>query len=155
MEDLFECFACVPASARAARELLARLQEPLAGDDAVLAGLVLSELVTNALRHGCPQLTGTIGVRVVRTPGTLRIEVHQPGPLFDPEVLARSGPPGDGGWGLRLVDRVAREWGGDPEGRYAWADLALTGGGSERSEAGPPKEQRRPQAERHKHDADG
>lgn len=125
------------------------------GDDAILAGLVLSELVSNALRHGCRQPSDTIGVRLVRHDGALRIEVHQPGPLFHPEILARAAPPGDGGWGLRLVDQVCRDWGSDPDGGCVWADLALTGGGRPASEAGPAQQQGRPQTEGHQHQADG
>jgi anti-sigma regulatory factor (Ser/Thr protein kinase) len=68
------------------------------------ATLMTSELVTNALVHGI----GTISLRLDVEPGALRIEVSDQGNV----ALAPSPSPGaHGGWGLRIVDQLADDWG--------------------------------------------
>lgn len=96
---------------RAAREALAaalgggRVGERLAGD----ALIVLSELVTNAIRHGGARTTDEeVLVHAALLPGALRLEVTDPGPGFKP---GGHGPRADGGYGLHLLDRVASRWG--------------------------------------------
>ena len=70
-------------------------------EDAVL---MVSELVTNALTHG----VGTISLQIDAAPDTLRVEVSDEGNV----KLAPSPTPGaHGGWGLRIVDRFADDWG--------------------------------------------
>jgi anti-sigma regulatory factor (Ser/Thr protein kinase) len=68
------------------------------------AALLVSELVTNALVHGI----GTITLRIDVEPAALRVEVSDEGNV----ALAPSPTPGaHGGWGLRIVDQLADEWG--------------------------------------------
>ena len=70
-------------------------------EDAVL---MVSELVTNALTHG----VGTISLQIDTAPDTLRVEVSDEGNV----KLAPSPTPGaHGGWGLRIVDQFADDWG--------------------------------------------
>ncbi|MBG0832445.1 ATP-binding protein [Planomonospora sp. ID67723] len=71
-------------------------------DDCVL---VVSELVTNAIRHG-------------GAPCVLRLgggEGHVYGELFDPGTgaprMRETGPEATGGRGLRIVDALADDWG--------------------------------------------
>ncbi len=89
--------------------------------------LVVAELATSAVTHGL--LPGhDVPLRLVRSPGRLRVEVsdprgeHRPGP---PEC-----PPGadaEGGRGLLPVDQLAEEWGvaacDDGIGKTMWAVL--------------------------------
>jgi anti-sigma regulatory factor (Ser/Thr protein kinase) len=68
------------------------------------AALMVSELVTNALVHGI----GTISLRIDLEPDALRIEVSDGGNF----AIAPSPTPGaHGGWGLRIVDQLAGDWG--------------------------------------------
>lgn len=90
------------------------------------AELVLSELVTNALRVRVPR-DRQVGVRIARSleNGLLRLEVSDAG-SGKPEVRA----PGDdetGGRGLLLVEALAHRWGVDERaggiGKTVWAEL--------------------------------
>ena len=105
--------ALAPSRARAAvRDLLGNALE-----DSVLSSVVLmtSELVTNAVRHSSASDSSTpVGLRVVRFLESIRVEVDDPGPGFDPssQVLEPLLPgPDQGGRGLFVVDRAAQRWG--------------------------------------------
>ncbi|MFJ9725527.1 ATP-binding protein [Streptomyces sp. NPDC101209] len=91
-----------------------------------LAALLVSELVTNALRHA----TGPIGVRLVRPaalPGVLLVEVSDPLPDLPRERVAR--PEDESGRGLQLVAHSSRRWGTRPggAGKTVWFELAVPG----------------------------
>ena len=106
--------------ARARARTREQLQEWRLGDLAVTAELVVSELVTNALRHG----TGPVWM-VLHYDGALRIEVgdasHEP-PLLVPPHLD-----GTSGRGLALVDALAAKWGTQHHsaGKTVWAEIVL------------------------------
>jgi anti-sigma regulatory factor (Ser/Thr protein kinase) len=82
--------------------------------------LVTSELVTNAYQHG----TGTIEIRVKPSGGHLLIEVLDQGSPAD--VAIRPGTGEFGGWGLRIVDELATEWGVQGRNTHVWAKLPLS-----------------------------
>ncbi len=85
------------------------------------AELVISELVTNALRHGL----GDIVVRTSLADGDLlQVSVTDSGPELP--ALQPVDPGRVGGVGLRIVDRLASEWGvaSFPGGKTVWAILA-------------------------------
>ncbi|MES9621605.1 ATP-binding protein [Streptomyces tuirus] len=89
-----------------------------------LAALLVSELVTNALRHA----TGPIGVRLVRPSGlggVLRVEVSDP--LPDPPRERAARPEDESGRGLYLVASSSRRWGTRPGagGKTVWFELAV------------------------------
>ncbi len=87
-----------------------------------MAELLVSELVTNAVRHA----RGPVEVRMVH--GTsLLIEVTDPVP--DPPRERSSGPEDEGGRGLPLVARESRRWGTrrEPVGKTVWFELSLPG----------------------------
>jgi anti-sigma regulatory factor (Ser/Thr protein kinase) len=91
-------------------------REIIAGDGAVPAEvrddilLLVSELVTNAVRHGDVGPDGSVRVELQRWPQHVRVEVIHPGRGFEHEAVP---PPSDtgSGWGLVLVDRIADRWG--------------------------------------------
>jgi PAS domain S-box-containing protein len=71
--------------------------------------IVVSELVTNAIRHGGARgPDAQLRVDAAFLDGVLRIEVTDPGPGFEP---GGHGPRADGGYGLHLLDRLAARWG--------------------------------------------
>lgn len=85
----------------------------LSGELRETAALLLSELVTNALRHGSPP-GREIVVTVRRTDGLLRMEVEDAG-----DTLPRPRTPdpvGECGRGLALVAALADDWGGAEAG---------------------------------------
>jgi anti-sigma regulatory factor (Ser/Thr protein kinase) len=85
--------------------------------------LLLTELITNSLRHSGVTPGDEIGVKAELNEGTVRIEVHDPG--RDGPVEVR--PPGahGGGYGLFLVDRLTNRWGVDRRnGTTVWAELS-------------------------------
>ena len=93
--------------------------------------LLVSELVTNAVRHGgmaSPDDVITVHAEVLRD--RLRLEVRDAGPGFEratprPRDLDRGG----GGLGLVLLDRLAERWGVDgADGEVCvWAEFARDG----------------------------
>jgi anti-sigma regulatory factor (Ser/Thr protein kinase) len=74
--------------------------------------LVVTELVTNSVRHGGVPTTGHIDVMLELNQDGIRGRVADPGIGFQ---LDPDGPtPRDGGgFGLYIVDRLARDWGVD------------------------------------------
>jgi anti-sigma regulatory factor (Ser/Thr protein kinase) len=93
-----------PEAARRGLEALRTTFDDTTVDEAVL---LVSELVTNSVRHAGLGEGDTISVEVRQAEGSLRVEVSDPGAGFD----ADPSPRGDGGWGLLLLDRVADRWG--------------------------------------------
>ena len=77
--------------------------------------LLVTELVSNCVRHAGLAGSDLIRLRVIVRAGVLRVEVRDPGVGFEPR-LAEPQPDQIGGWGLRIVDRVADRWGSRPEG---------------------------------------
>lgn len=93
-----------PASVRAARELVAIHGVGLTARRLDDAGLMASELVTNALRHG----RGAITIRITSGRDDVTVEVADEG---HGDVAIAPSPGASGGWGLRLVDALADAWG--------------------------------------------
>ena len=87
--------------------------------------LLVTELVTNSLRHGGLGTGDAIDLVVQIEPKTLHVEVHDPGPGFDVPVAAESADLG-AGWGLYLLGRIADRWGieGGPS-TCVWFEMDL------------------------------
>jgi anti-sigma regulatory factor (Ser/Thr protein kinase) len=85
--------------------------------------LVVSELFTNAVRHG----TGEVSVRIALDDGVVRVEVADGGGGRPVERVPDPTGRDPGGWGLRLVGQLADEWGADVrEGHtMVWAERAV------------------------------
>jgi chemotaxis protein methyltransferase CheR len=80
--------------------------EPLPVDRAIPLGLIVNELVTNAVKYAFPSETGgTVVVTLKRIPGELRLMVSDDGKGVDPRRA-------DSGLGGRLVESFARQLGG-------------------------------------------
>jgi anti-sigma regulatory factor (Ser/Thr protein kinase) len=83
--------------------------------------LVVSELVTNAVRHGRLAAGDPIDLEMTSEKGRVWISVHDSGPGFSPAPHAN----GEGGFGLAIVAQVATEWGVDraPDGCTVWCTV--------------------------------
>jgi PAS domain S-box-containing protein len=80
--------------------------ELLPTDRAIPIGLIVNELVTNAVKYAFPgEAKGTVMVTLKRVPGELRLTVADDGQGLDPRRV-------DSGLGGRLVDGFAQQLGG-------------------------------------------
>jgi anti-sigma regulatory factor (Ser/Thr protein kinase) len=86
--------------------------------------LLVTELVTNAVRHGGATDDGPVQVEFRRRNGRIRVEVVDPGTDFEPTTPPTKGD-ASGGWGLFLVDQIADSWGVSPapDGTCVWFEL--------------------------------
>jgi len=110
-----------PEAAVTARRALGRLRSDLDGPTLESLRLLVSELVSNAVRHaGAPN----VDLLVMVTRPSVRVEVADPGPGFEPEGRRRDQDP-EGGWGLFLVASLADRWGVAREGSRTrvWFEL--------------------------------
>jgi chemotaxis protein methyltransferase CheR len=83
--------------------------EMLPTDRAIPMGLIVNELVTNALKYAFPSETkGTVAVSLKRVSGELRLTVADDGKGVDPRRA-------DSGLGSRLVEGFAQQLGGQVE----------------------------------------
>jgi anti-sigma regulatory factor (Ser/Thr protein kinase) len=113
-----------------ARSLTASHLRHLDGGVASDAELIISELVTNSVRHAGVRPDQLVTVDLMRLDERLRITVTDPGSDVQPRLLAQS-PDGLGGHGLRLVAQLSTEWGVGRDAVGAtqvWCDLVLAPG---------------------------
>jgi anti-sigma regulatory factor (Ser/Thr protein kinase) len=113
-----------PGEARAALSPLAKALPTQVYLDACL---LVSELVTNSVRHARLRPQDPIRLQVEASDRLLRVEVSDPGEGFGanpPEPVAERGP---GGWGLFLTERLADRWGVDRESGWTtvWLEVDL------------------------------
>lgn len=118
-------FPADPGAVRAARAAV-RGQLGLWNLDSLgdLTALLVSELVTNALRHA----TGPIGVRLTRPAhagDVLLVEVSDP--LPEPPRRRAARPEDESGRGLQLLASASHRWGTRPGagGKTVWFELAV------------------------------
>jgi len=85
--------------------------------------LLVSELVTNAVRHANLGANDVIGLVVELAGDALRVEVHDPGGGFVPSAPSPD-PARPSGWGLYLVAELADRWGVDSDDTtLVWFEL--------------------------------
>jgi anti-sigma regulatory factor (Ser/Thr protein kinase) len=87
------------------------------------AELLVSELVTNAVRYA----EAPIGLELELSPPTLLVKVSDP--LPDPPRQRQAARTDEGGRGLELVHRLADRWGAHAEGggKVVWFEQAVPG----------------------------
>jgi anti-sigma regulatory factor (Ser/Thr protein kinase) len=109
-----------PANARRALdELAGELPSQVLED----IRLLVSELVTNSVRHASLSPDQWVGLAVQIEEDTVRVEVIDPGPGFRP-TLMRPTPYQESGWGLYLVEQVANRWGVVDDGTiHVWFEI--------------------------------
>ena len=115
-----------PEAAADARRAIAELRADLDPPLMETLRLLVTELVTNSVRHTeCDSLT----LRIAIGKAAVLTEVTDEGPGFDPEKAVEAEQPEvhapGTGWGLFLVQRLARNWGVKEDGgsKRVWFEL--------------------------------
>ena len=95
-----------------------------------VADLLVTELVTNAVRHGGGQEHDHIEVEVDVDEHRLRVEVRDEGGgtgALEPPRDTDTRDAGEGGFGLLFVNSLADRWGSErsPIGTTVWFELDL------------------------------
>jgi anti-sigma regulatory factor (Ser/Thr protein kinase) len=110
-----------PEAAASARSALSRLRADLDQPLIETLRLLVTELVTNSVRHTAADSL-TLSVAIGRS--AVLTEVADTGPGFDPQCVENSGNE-DTGWGLYLVERLADKWGVRHDGpnKRVWFEL--------------------------------
>jgi len=116
----------IPANteaARLAREAVMFLAEGIPQEELETARLLVTELVTNSVRHGPTGRKATVELHVGVERDLLRIEVAD----RSTTPARRKPPTHEGGYGLALVDAMASRWDAGPQnGRnVTWFELDL------------------------------
>jgi anti-sigma regulatory factor (Ser/Thr protein kinase) len=109
-----------PDAAAEARRAIGTLRADLDPPLLETLRLLVTELVTNSVRHtDCDSIT----LRVAVGSSAVLTEVTDDGPVFDPERESLDDP--DCGWGLFLVQRLAPNWGVKNDGgtKRVWFEL--------------------------------
>jgi anti-anti-sigma factor len=119
-----ECeLAPTPEAAAQARHALDGIPTGLPAGRARDVRLLVSELVTNAVRHANLGADDVIRLVVLLADHALRVEVHDPGGGFEPDV-PEPDPGRPSGWGLYLVAELSDRWGVDSdEETLVWFEL--------------------------------
>jgi anti-sigma regulatory factor (Ser/Thr protein kinase) len=107
VEDVSMRIAGGPDAAARARRAIAGLRADLDPSLLETLRLLVTELVANSVRHADAE---AVTLKVVVGPRAVLTEVTDAGPGFDP---ASTGTPraDHSGWGLFLVERLAKRWG--------------------------------------------
>ncbi len=112
-----------PDAPRDARHALDRLETELPKDILDNVRLLVSELVTNCIRHSGIDPGASIELRVSPRNSVIRVEVSDPGEGFEPAPVSLS-LYSTSGWGLYLVQQIADRWGVSVEnGTKVWFEI--------------------------------
>ena len=125
MSDVDVALDATADSIPLAREALDTLREEVGQDRLDDLRLVVSELVTNSVRHAGLRSGDAISLRVDALADHIRVEIQDRGPGFEaspaPATMYQ-----ESGWGLYLVSQIAERWGvsTDATGTTVWLEIA-------------------------------
>jgi anti-sigma regulatory factor (Ser/Thr protein kinase) len=110
-----------PEAAAEARRAIGELRADLDPPLMETLRLLVTELVTNSVRHTAAD---SVTLRVAVGRSAVLTEVADTGPGFEPECVEQAGDE-DTGWGLFLVQRLAQSWGVKHDGpsKRVWFEL--------------------------------
>jgi len=112
---------------RARRSVLSQLGGQLAEDRAEALALIVSELVTNSVRHANVGPLQSVTVECTTLPDRLRVTVTDPGSHIEPRLRSPDHV-ASGGYGLTVVDSLSSAWGvmrGRAGTTSVWCELPL------------------------------
>jgi anti-sigma regulatory factor (Ser/Thr protein kinase) len=115
-------FRRVPTAPRAARAALAGFDHGLSPRRLLDAELLLSELVSNAVKYGGD---GDLTLHLERVDHCFRAEVVDQGDGFPFERRDADDLRTPGGWGLHMVETLSDRWGAHRGSTHVWFELAL------------------------------
>jgi anti-sigma regulatory factor (Ser/Thr protein kinase) len=123
-----------PYAVTAARLALSDLESHLEASIAFDVRLLVSELVTNSVKHAKVSEEESIMLDVNVKGDVVRVEVRDSGPGFE---RPDASPPDDAdeGWGLFLVEQLADEWGVESDRQAVWFSIDCGKRGSESGES--------------------
>ena len=126
IDSVRRSFAPDPDAPAAARRALDRLGGQLEEDVIERGALVVTEVVTNSVKHAGLTATQPIDLNIQVFPRSLRIEVTDDGTAgFDP-VVTRPHPGQDSGRGFWIIDKLTDRWGVDfPHSTHVWCEFDL------------------------------
>ena len=121
--ELRRSYPATELAPRAAREALAAVVADLPGEHLATGRLLVSELVSNSVRHGPRSGRAKVGIFVGVERNRLRVEVTDES--TDVAELRQAGE--DGGYGLLLLDALSSRWGSSRDGNLdvTWFELDL------------------------------
>ena len=110
-----------PEAAARARRALSRLRGDIDPPLMETLRLLVTELVSNSVRHA---QSDTVVLRIVVGRASVITEVTDEGPGFEPDPTPKPSD-NESGWGLFLVERLSHRWGVAQEGRSTrvWFEL--------------------------------
>jgi anti-sigma regulatory factor (Ser/Thr protein kinase) len=110
-----------PEAAAEARRAIGKLRADLDPPLMETLRLLVTELVTNSVRHTAAD---SMTLRIAVGRAAVLTEVADTGPGFDPECVEQAGDDNTG-WGLFLVEWLASSWGVKQDGpsKRVWFEL--------------------------------
>jgi anti-sigma regulatory factor (Ser/Thr protein kinase) len=126
-----------PGAASLARRCLNDIEATLPPSVRRDVALLISELVTNAVRHAGASSEDSIELSIDVGRSRVRVDVTDPGPGF--EVVPMSPTKSQSsGWGLYLVSRLSDRWGVDraARGTSVWFEVDIPKKGRRTAAAG-------------------
>jgi diguanylate cyclase (GGDEF)-like protein len=117
--------AAQPAAAAEARRAARRLYLPQRTCETL--ELLVSEFVTNAVRHAGLPVGAPLKLDITHEAGRLRLAVRDGGTGFDPSKSCDTGALGCDGWGLAMVTALSDGWGVecDADGCTVWCEVVV------------------------------
>ena len=110
-----------PHAATRARQAVRQATEAIPPDDRWRIEMIVTELVTNAVKHGPG---GPVELAIESGGQGVRGEVGDPGPGIKRQALIRRRASEEGGRGLFLVDALSDSWGLSQDSSRVWFEVA-------------------------------